>query len=111
MMKLRLALGLALIVAILTASVGLVQGIRPLTVLYRTFISLIVFAVGGYFLGGLVESVAARWLASVKPKGQKVDIISEDGFVGSDELLNPSHAAAPFSPLIPDDLDRITTKE
>jgi hypothetical protein len=111
MLKLRLALGLALIVAILTASVGLVQGIRPLTVLYRTFISLVVFAVGGYLLGGYAEKVVDSWLASIKPKGQKVDIISEDGFVTGDELLNPSHAAAPFSPLIPDDLDKITTKE
>ncbi len=111
MLKLRLALGLALLVAILTATVGLVQGIRPLTVLYRTFISLVVFAVGGYLLGGLVESRVTSWLASLKPKGQKVDIISKEDYLDNDELLSPSHAAAPFSPLIPDDFDRITTKD
>lgn len=111
MIKLRLALGLALIVAFLTASIGLFQDIRPLTVLYRTFISLVVFAVGGYLIGGLLESVVDKWLAGIKPKGQKVDIISEDALSDGDELLNPPHAAAPFSPLIPDDFDHITTKE
>jgi hypothetical protein len=110
-LKLRLALCLALIVAVLTASVGLAQGVRPLTVLYRTFISLLVFGVGGYLLGCVAESFLTRWLESVKPKGQKVDILSEDGLLSGDELLNPSHAAQPFSPLIPYDFEQISSKD
>lgn len=111
-MKLRLALGLALIVAVLTAGFGLMHGVRPLTVLYRTFISLLVFAVGGYILGSGAELLLARWLAGIKPKGQNVDIVSEDdGLVTNDELIHPSHAAQPFSPLDPNELERLSTKE
>lgn len=111
MFKFRIAFGLALIVAFLTAVVGLTQGARPLTLLFRTFVSLAVFGLGGYLLGTLAEIWLARRLAKVNAKGQKVDIIDKDSAISVDELINPSHASPQFNPFVPDNFDRISTRE
>lgn len=111
MLKLRVSLGLALVVAVLTATVGLVQGARPITVLYRTVSTLAGFSLGGYLAGCLAEAYLKRRLAGVKPKRQGVDIISKDGAIDNDELLNPSHATPQFSPFVPENFEQITAKE
>lgn len=111
MLKLRIALLLALAVAALTAIVGLVQGARPLTVLYRVAITFAGFSLGGYVAFLAVEAYYRRRFADVKPKRQNIDIISKDGIIENDELLNPAHASPQFSPLTPDNLTQSTTKD
>jgi hypothetical protein len=110
MVKLCIALGIALVVALFTAVFGLMQGVRPVTVLYRAVVSLAGFALAGYLAGIAAESYVRRRVDAVKPRGNKVDIISKDGVLEKDELLNPSHAAQQFTPLVPENLEKITVK-
>ncbi|HWQ62172.1 MAG TPA: hypothetical protein VN521_07665 [Negativicutes bacterium] len=111
MLKLCISLGVALVVAVLTATVGWVQGARPLTVLYRAMITFAGFSLVGYLAGLTVDGYLRRRLADVKPKRQSIDIISKDGIIENDELLNPAHASPQFSPLSPDNFEQLTTKD
>jgi len=111
MLKLWISLGLALVVAVLTATFGLMQGARPLTVLYRAGITFAGFALGGYLAGLAAEGYLRRRFADVKPKRQSVDIISKDGIIANDELLNPAHASPQLGPLTPDSFEQLTTKD
>jgi hypothetical protein len=110
MLKLCIALGLALVVAAFTAVFGLMQGVRPVTVLYRAVVSLAGFTLAGYLAGIVAESYVRRRFEGIKPRGNKVDIISKDGVIENDELLNPSHASPQFAPFVPDSFDKITAK-
>jgi len=110
LVKLRIALGLALVVAGLTAAVGLVQGLRLPTVFYRTAISLAGFALAAYLAANLAESYVRRRFAGIKLKRNKVDIISKDGIIDNDELLNPTHATPQFSPFVPENFEQISVK-
>ncbi|MDR7865482.1 MAG: hypothetical protein RIN56_01630 [Sporomusaceae bacterium] len=110
MVKLRIALGLALIVAALTAAVGLVHGLRTPTVFYRAAISLTGAALAAYLAANLAEAYIRRRFAGVKPGRNKVDIISKDGIIENDELLNPSHVTPPFSPFVPENFEQISVK-
>ncbi len=110
MVKVRIVLGLALIVACLTAAVGLVQGLRLPTVFYRTAISLAGSALAAYLAVYLAESYVRRRFADIKPKRNKVDIISKDGIIENDELLNPTHTTPQFSPFVPENFEQISVK-
>ncbi len=110
MVKLRIALGVALVVAVLTAAVGLVQGVRLPTVLYRTAISLVGGALAAYLAAHLAEAYFRRRFADIKVSGKKVDITSKDGLIENDELLNPSHATQQFSPFVPESFEQISVK-
>ncbi len=111
MLKLHIALGLASVVAAFTAAAGLVQGARPMTVLYRVLITFAGFSLGGYLAGLAAESYFRRRFTVVKPKRQNVDIVSKDGIIENDELLNPTHASPQFSPLTLDNFEKLNTKE
>jgi hypothetical protein len=111
MLKLGIALGLALVVAVLTAAVGLVQGARPLTILFRTGVSLGVFFLGGFLAVTLLQHYLERRLAEIKPQGKNIDIISKDGIIDNDELLNPPPATPEFKPFVPGNFDQVTAKE
>jgi hypothetical protein len=111
MMKLRISLGLALVVAVLTAAVGIVQGVRPLTLLYRTGMAFAGFSLAGYLTTMAAERYLRRHFDAVKPKRQNIDIISKDGIIDNDELLNPAHASPQFSPLTPENFEKLTTKD
>lgn len=110
MLKLCVALGFALVVAAFTAVFGLMQGVRPVTVFYRAVISLAGFTLAGFLAGILAESYFRRRFEGFKPRGNKVDIISKDGVIENDELLNPTHAAKQFTPLVPDDFEKVAAK-
>lgn len=111
LLKLGISLGLAAVVAIFTAVAGYVHEARLLTVLYRTLITLVGFSLGGYLVCLAVEGYFRRRFDEVKPKRQNVDIISKDGIIDNDELLNPSHASPQFSPLTPENFEQLKTKE
>lgn len=110
MVKLRIAIGLALVVAVLTAAVGLMQGLRLPTVFYRTVISLTGTALAAYLAVNLAGAYFSRRFADIKPGRNKVDIISKDGIIENDELLNPSHATPQFSPFVPENFEQISVK-
>jgi hypothetical protein len=112
MLKLRVSLGLALVAAFLTAAVALVQGARPLTILYRTAVSLGGFLIGGYLAATLIQLYLGRRLAGVKPQGKNIDIVSKEGIISNDELITPPPEAAPkFSPFVPESFEQVTAKD
>jgi len=110
MLKLRIALGLALVTAVLTAAAGMVQEVRPLTILYRTAMTFAGFSLGGFLAAMATEAYYRRRFADIKPKGKKIDIISKEVLFDKDELLNPAHASPQFSPLTPESFEKLTTK-
>ena len=111
MFRLYIALGPAVVAGTLTFLSGLLQDVRPLTLIYRTLISSIIFAAGGFMFGSYLKKFPERQQTTLKPKGQNIDIISEDNIAGTDELLTPAPAENEFSPLTPNDFDHISTKE
>lgn len=111
LLKLRISLGLAVVVAVFTAIAGLMHEARPTTVLYRMLITLVGFSLGGYLACLSVEGYFQRRFTDIKPKRQNIDIISKDGIIDNDELLNPSHASPQFSPLTPENFEQLTTKK
>ncbi len=101
-MKLRVTLCVALIVGTLTLIIGLLRDARLVTILYRTGISVIIFGICGYMISNLVENYLIRFLSQSKPKGQKVDIVSEQEEVGV------VHSEPIFSPFTSDSLERVS---
>ena len=110
MLKMRISLGLALVVAVLTAVVGLTQGVRPLTLLLRISVSLALFGLGSFLLSSLAEAWLKRRLAAANAKGRKIDI-TDTASTSTDELINPSYTGHQFSPFNPDNFERLSTKE
>ncbi len=111
MVKLYMALGLALLVAIFTAAAGLVQGARPLTILFRTAVSLGGFFLGGYLTATLLQFYLERRFGGIKPRGKSIDIISKEDIIENDELLNPQPRAPEFRPFVPGSFEQVTAKE
>lgn len=111
MLKLRLTVGLALIAGALTALIGLIQDVRPLTVLYRCLTSMLIFGIGGFALGVMAEGFINNLLAAIKPKGQKIDIINRDELINVDELIGQPRPDNEFSPFTPDNFDRVSGNE
>ncbi|MDR3563778.1 MAG: hypothetical protein P4N59_20410 [Negativicutes bacterium] len=85
MLRRRIALSLALAGCILTILVGFISDVRPMTIGYRSLISLLVFGILGYLIGGVIETFSDRVKADFVTKGQNVDIVSNN-----DEDIHPS---------------------
>ncbi|WP_425060881.1 hypothetical protein SCACP_16380 [Sporomusa carbonis] len=102
-LKLRFGLYLALGAGILTLLVGAFNSVTLVTVLYRTLVSLVLFAVLGYTCGQFAERFLQEKLAETMPKGRNIDIVSHNEH--GDELSVP---AAEFKPLNPDNFENIT---
>jgi hypothetical protein len=111
LIKLCISLGVAFIAAVITATVGFMHDARPLTVLYRAAISLVGFSLGGFLAAILIEQYIKRRFPDVKPAGQNIDIISKEGILDNDELLNPSQPAQSFRPFVPENFKHLTVKE
>jgi len=104
--KLRVALFLAGIAGLLTFISGLMNDTRPITALYRTGISLVVFGCGGFFLGGLAQILLVRVTETVEHKGQNIDIADTSD---SNEQLSTELAQSDdgFRPLTSDMVKRV----
>lgn len=63
MLKIRCAVGLALLVGVFTILSGFGHNARPTTVLYRTAVSMLIFAVIGFGIGVFWERFAEKLLA------------------------------------------------
>lgn len=78
-LKLRIALCLALIVGALTLLNGMLQGARLETVIYRIIISIAIFGIIGYVLGIIVERFLKKKLeVKNREQGQKKEIVNEE---------------------------------
>jgi len=99
-LKLRFAVCLALVVGITTVIISVLNEARPMTILYRTIISISVFGVCGYFLGSAAETFLLSLLPPLKTRGQKIDIISEK---------ENSDSPNTFDPFTPDKFEQISS--
>ncbi len=106
MFKLRVALFLAVIAGLLTFISGLVNDTRPITALYRTGISLVVFGCGGFLLGGMAQTLLARAATDTALKGQNIDVTDNPA---SNEQLSTELAQSDdgFRPLTSDMVKRV----
>lgn len=103
MLKLRLALGLALVVGFLTLIIGVMNEARPLTVLYRMFISIGVFGLVGFGLAVWLErSLPQPEVVTAMLKGQHVDITSQQ-----EDMPEAQNAEDTFEPFTSDSFEQI----
>lgn len=101
MLKLYIALCLALVVGIFTLIIGFLNDARLATILYRTIISMVVFGGCGYFLGGVAENFLHSLLARFNIIDPEVDNISEQ------EITDQPPNTTPFSPFTSENLERV----
>lgn len=111
MIKRRFTCSLALIGSALTVIIGLLHDVRLSTIGYRALVSLFIFALIGYILGVTAEAFLMRLMENIKPKGQKIDIISEDDVTGMDELTASADTDTEFRPLTPDNFNHLTSRQ
>lgn len=100
MLRLRLAIGLALICGVLTLVSGLVSNVRWLTVFQRTAVSVVLFSSIGYLLGKIIE---IKFLNLVK-----TDLSPDRGQPEArDDLSDNTSLDSSFSPFTSDSFERI----
>ncbi len=104
MLRLRFAGGLALIVGMVTLVISILNDARPTTILYRSVISVSVFGLLGYLLGGLAEKTYLSKLADMKATEQKTAVM--------DEQPEPTLADnSEFAPFTPDKFEHISSSQ
>jgi len=101
-LKLRIALCLALVVGTLTLTNGILYGARAVTIIYRVAISIVVFGLAGYGVGIAVEIFLKKILDEKTVQGQHIDRALEQQTI--DELPNESA----FSPFTSDNFQQIS---
>lgn len=79
MLKLRIALCLALVVGALTLLNGMLQGARLETIIYRIIISIAIFGFIGYGMGMLVEGFIRTKLSEKLSKNSMQEEVSDKG--------------------------------
>lgn len=97
MLKLRIALCLALVVGTLTLLNGMLQGARLETVIYRMIISIAIFGFIGYGIGMIVESFLHKKLIE---KFQKNSL--------QEEVLDKDMEESEFTPFTSNSFEQIT---
>lgn len=101
MLKLRMALYLALIVGTLTLINGVWHDARMATIIYRVMISVVLFGVVGYGLGvmgdKIYREVVAKRIAEEKEKevtlGEQANIVNEQ----NNNEVTPEAEFSPFA--------------
>ena len=74
-LKLRCAIGLALIAGVLTLMIGLTNGARSMTLFYRILVSLVLFGVLGYIYGFFAEKYWPMIMQLVKSTALENDAV------------------------------------
>ncbi|HWR08200.1 hypothetical protein [Sporomusa sp.] len=91
-LKVRIGLYLALIAGILTILVGAMSSVTPVVILYRTLVSVVLFAVLGYTSAQFAERYFRGKINETVPKGNNIDVVSLDEPLASEfKPLNPEH--------------------
>ena len=102
MLKLYIALCLALVVGTLTLTNGILYDARLTTIIYRVLISIVLFAVIGYILGVVVEKNYKELVAENITQEETEPIISEQE---RDETVV---SESEFSPFASDSFEQIS---
>lgn len=105
MLKLRIALCLALVVGTLTLTNGLLHDARMATIIYRVVISVVLFGVIGYVLAVVGERFYKSVMEKNIAQGQPADIVSEQS--SDDDKNSESEAESEFSPFASDNFEQI----
>lgn len=100
-LKLRISLYVALGASGLTLLVGALNSITVAAMVYRTLVSLVLFAVLGYICGQFAERFFQEKVGEIEAKGKNLDIISSSEH--GEELPDTN-----FEPLNPEDFENIT---
>ncbi|QDR80517.1 hypothetical protein [Sporomusa termitida] len=100
-LNIRIGLYMALITGMLTILVGAMSGVTPVVILYRTLVSLVLFAVLGYSSVQFAERYFRDKLNETGTKGKHLDVVSPDEH--GDKIPAPE-----FKPLNPEQLENIT---
>ena len=101
-LRLRIALCLALVVGTLTLTNGILYGARAITIIYRVAISVVVFGFAGYFVGVVLEKFFKKILVKKVAQDQHIDLALDQQ--NSDQLPNESG----FSPFTSDNFQQIS---
>lgn len=107
MFKLKFAACLALIAGTLTVIIGFVHDARPLTLLYRTALSLVLFGITGYLIGSVCGKFLAR--LAITPPDSGTDNAGIPGEPHTKQQETSS--STPFTPFTPDNLAQIIKKQ
>lgn len=102
MLKLRIALCLALVVGTLTLTNGIIYGARTVTIIYRTVISVVIFGFAGYALGVVAERFLKKLVEEDNIQEPNTNVVSEEQAM--DEL--PTESA--FSPFTSNNFEQIS---
>lgn len=100
-LNIRIGLYLALMAGTLTILVGAMSGVTPVVILYRTLVSVVLFAVLGYISAQFAERYFRDKLNETGTKGNNVDVESPDEY--GDKIPAPE-----FKPLNPEHFENIT---
>ncbi len=106
-LKLRFAVSLAVLVGICTIFSGFGNAARPSTVLYRTAVSMFIFAIVGFGLGLLWERFLQSWLTRLNQTDEKEEEQTKEGIEGTESELTTEEADAEFDPLMPEHFENI----
>ena len=120
-LKVKLAIALAVIAAIITIIMGFVNHARMIVILYRTVISIALFGTCGYIMGLVYEKNLLPYcikLLKEEEVGSKLDIQSspdEDSIIESeDEIDSEKNKGAKndeFAPFTTNNLRRVKSPE
>ena len=100
-LKLRCSLYLAVSTGLLTLLVGILNNVTLPAILYRSLVSIVLFAIIGYTCGQFVDQYLRRMSQPECQKGSNVDFLSQD------EPTAESPGGS-FKPLNPDNFETIT---
>lgn len=107
MLKIWLAIGLALIAAVITMVMGLTNQARFTVILYRTIISIAMCASCGYLIGIVCEKKIVPYFIRLNAKQEEEseeEILAEN----RDETVSEKIEATAFAPFTADNLNRVS---
>ena len=110
MLKLYVALGLALVVGTLTLTNGIFYGARLMTIFYRVLISIAIFGIAGYFLGFAAEKfVNQLLLKDAAAHEQHIDVVSQEEEAETEKATEEEGLPEnTFSPFASDNFEQIS---
>ncbi len=109
MLKLYVALGLALVVGTLTLTNGILHGARFMTIFYRVLISIAIFGIAGYFLGFAVEKFVNELLVKdAAANEQQIDIASQEEEAETEVAAEEGLTENTFSPFASENFEQIS---
>lgn len=110
MLKLRIALCLALVVGTLTLTNGVLHDARVTTIIYRVMISVVLFGVVGYGLAVMGEKIYRELVAKNSNPGEEIEVVPEEqiNIVSKEQTNDEVVPEAEFSPFASENFEQIS---